>query len=161
MATARQTQAELLLELQELTLRLREAEETLEAIRSGGVDALIVETPSGGKELFTLEGADRVYRAFLESISQGALTLDSDEMILYANAAAGRLLASAGGLAGTDLRSFVRRDERRRFDALLAVGRHSPIDAEIRLRGATGGRPVSLPASARGSRRSDDRRPAG
>lgn len=41
------------LELEELRQRLQEAEETLDAIRSGEVDALVVSGPSGEK-VFTL-----------------------------------------------------------------------------------------------------------
>jgi PAS domain S-box-containing protein len=144
MATTRESHQELLLELEELRLRLQEAEETLEAIRSGGVDGFIVATEQGEEQLYTLNAADRVYRVFLESISQGALTLSSDGLILYANAAAATLLASDGGLAGTYLRAFVRRDERPRFDSLLERGSWGVFSAEIRLRGRKGGRHVYL-----------------
>ncbi|RPI29988.1 MAG: PAS domain-containing protein, partial [Actinomycetota bacterium] len=75
-------------------------------------------------------------------------------MILYANAAAGKLLsAGGGGVAGTSLRTSVFRDERRRFDALFEAGRQGAASAEIRLRGRKGGRPVNLslrPLSDRG-----------
>jgi PAS domain S-box-containing protein len=145
MATAEKTPQQLLLEIEELALRLQEAEETLEAIRSGAVDALVVATPQGEEQLFTLEGADRVYRVFLESIAEGAVTLNHEGMILYANAAASQLLAAGGGgVAGTSLRASVSRDERRRFDALFEAGRRGPHSAEIRLRGRRGGRPINL-----------------
>ena len=94
MASQSPEHEELLRENEELTLRLREAEETLEAIRSGEVDALVVDTPGGEEHLFTLEAADHVYRIFLESITEGALTLSGDGYILYANEAAGRLCES-------------------------------------------------------------------
>ena len=41
----------------ELRVRLEEAEETLRAIRSGDVDALVVEGPAGS-QVFTLQGVD-------------------------------------------------------------------------------------------------------
>ena len=132
-------------DLEELTRRLQEAEETLEAIRSGAVDALVVTDPQGTAQLFTLEGADRVYRVFLESISEGALTLDTDGVILYANPAAAGLLSGDGcGAAGTHFGGCVRRDERSHFDALLDAARRGPVRAEITLRGRAGGRPVYL-----------------
>src|SRR5512138_744077 len=71
-------------ENQQLRARLEEAEETLRAIRSGEVDALVVSTPDG-ERLFTLQGADHSYRALVERMNEGALTLTSDGMILYAN----------------------------------------------------------------------------
>jgi len=51
---------QLLLELDELTLRLRDAEETLEAIRTGGIDALVVAAAPGQERLYTLGGGHRV-----------------------------------------------------------------------------------------------------
>ena len=106
MATAQRTYEQLLLELEELTFRLQEAEDTLEAIRSGSVDALVVASAPGLEQLFTLEGADRVYRIFLESISEGAVTLTGEGLILYANEAAGRLLSTEpSSLVGGHLRT--------------------------------------------------------
>jgi hypothetical protein len=56
------------LELEELRQRLQEAEETLDAIRNGEVDALVVSGPSGEK-VFTLEGAEHPYRVLVESMN--------------------------------------------------------------------------------------------
>ena len=65
------------LELEELRQRLQEAEETLDAIRSGEVDALVVSGPSGEK-VFTLEGAEHPYRVLVESMNEGAISLSLD-----------------------------------------------------------------------------------
>lgn len=67
-----------------LLIRLAEAEETLRAIRSGEVDA-VVTAGKAGPQVFTLEGADHAYRLLIESMNEGALTLTSDMTILYAN----------------------------------------------------------------------------
>ena len=145
MDAGQKTREQLLLEVEELTLRLEEAEETLEAIRSGGVDALVVATAPGEEQLFTLEGADRVYRVFLESMSEGAVTLGGDGLILYANPAAHRLLAGAAeGLVGGPLRDLVCADERPRFDALLERARTAAAQAEICVGAEAGARPLSL-----------------
>lgn len=145
MTTAQKTREQLLLELKELTLQLQEAEDTLEAIRSGGVDALVVATAPGQEQLFTLDGADHVYRVFLESISQGALTLSADGLILFANEAAGDLLsAKTEVIVGEQLRSFVRVADRHRFDVLLERGQLEPVNAEVRVSGRKSGRPVYL-----------------
>ena len=45
-------------ELAELRLRLEEAEETIRAIRSGAVDAFVIEVPHGA-QVYTLQTADR------------------------------------------------------------------------------------------------------
>jgi PAS domain S-box-containing protein len=74
----------LLQENTELQARLAEAEETLRAIRSGEVDALVVST-SEGNQIFTLQNADQPYRLLVEQMQQGAVTISSDGTILYCN----------------------------------------------------------------------------
>ena len=71
-------------ELEELQLQLQEANETIEAIRSGQVDALVV---NNGKEhqLYTLKSADQTYRVFIEKMKEGAVTLNRHGIILYSN----------------------------------------------------------------------------
>src|ERR1700761_2243557 len=69
---------------EELVSRLREAEETLEAIRSGEVDAVVVAGPAG-QQVYTLENADRPYRVLVEQMQEGAITLSENGTILYCN----------------------------------------------------------------------------
>lgn len=75
---------ELLLEFQELRSKLDEAEATLDAIRTGEVDALIV-NGQNGQQVYTLKGANENYRIFVERMQEGAATLDSEGLILYCN----------------------------------------------------------------------------
>ena len=77
-------QEQLLAENEDLRARLDEAEETLRAIRSGEVDALVVRG-AGGAQIFTLKGADHAYRVLVEEMNEGALTLTAEGLILYAN----------------------------------------------------------------------------
>lgn len=56
---------DLLEELAETRRRLAEAEETIEAIRTGQVDALVVQQ-GGTHQLYTLQTADHAYRMFIE-----------------------------------------------------------------------------------------------
>lgn len=64
--------------------RLREAEDTLAAIREGHVEALIIQAPHG-EELFTLRSADQPYRLMVEQMREGALTVAPDGTVLYCN----------------------------------------------------------------------------
>ena len=75
---------ELLKEMEELRFQLQEAEDAIEAIRTGQVDALVVKTETG-HELYTLKSADQTYRVFIEKMKEGAVTLDKNETILYSN----------------------------------------------------------------------------
>jgi PAS domain S-box-containing protein len=67
-----------------LCARPEEAEETLRAIHSGEVDALLISTGQG-EQIFTLKGADYPFRLLIENMSEGALTITAEGLILYAN----------------------------------------------------------------------------
>jgi two-component system phosphate regulon sensor histidine kinase PhoR len=71
-------------EIEELRLQLQEANETINAIRTGQIDALVVSTKTG-PQLYTLQNADLTYRVFIEKMKEGAVTLNEDEIILYSN----------------------------------------------------------------------------
>ena len=75
---------ELLTEYEEMRAQLHEANETLHAIRSGQVDALVVQTEDGPR-LYTLKSADHTYRVFIERMKEGAVTLNDKGIILYSN----------------------------------------------------------------------------
>jgi PAS domain S-box-containing protein len=73
-------------EVSTLRMRLEEAEATLEAIRTGEVDAVVVGGVDG-QRVYTLEGAEQFYRVLIERMQQGAATLGADGTILYCNRA--------------------------------------------------------------------------
>src|ERR1700683_2279535 len=68
-----------------LQARVQELEDTLTAIRQGTVDALVISAPTGD-QVFTLQGAEHPYRVLVETINEGAATLDAEGTVLYANA---------------------------------------------------------------------------
>lgn len=78
------TYEELLEELEGMRFQLKEANETIHAIRTGQVDAIVVETEEGPK-LYTLKSADHTYRVFIEKMKEGAVTLNNKGIILYSN----------------------------------------------------------------------------
>jgi PAS domain S-box-containing protein len=71
-------------ELEELRGKVRELEETLYAIQSGEVDAIII-SKDDTRQIYTLDGTDQPYRSLVENIQEGALTLSRTGMILYTN----------------------------------------------------------------------------
>src|SRR5688500_7152167 len=106
-----------------LEARLAEAQETLQAIRSGAVDAIVVNGPRVEKS-FTLEGAERSYRVLVEAMTEGAATLSSDGTIFYCNMRFAQMLARPmNRVMGSSLRKFVEPQHRPTFDALLSEGR--------------------------------------
>ena len=78
------TNDELLKEVEELRFQLNEANDTINAIRTGQVDALIVKDDSG-LQVFTLKSADQTYRLFIEKMKEGALTINENGVIIYSN----------------------------------------------------------------------------
>ena len=80
-ATRSQSPAE---EIATLRLQLAEAEETLRAIRDGEVDAMMG-MGKQGRQVFSLAGAEHAYRMLIEAMNEGALTLTTEKVILYAN----------------------------------------------------------------------------
>ena len=71
-------------EVESLRERLREAEETLAAIQMGEVDALLI-ADGDGERVYTLRGADAPYRALVEQMQEGAVTLALGGDLVYAN----------------------------------------------------------------------------
>src|SRR5262249_47090168 len=68
-----------------------ELSETLQAIRGGSVDAVVVSGPDGDK-VYTLQGAEHPYRLLVEAMNEGAATLDHSGVVLYCNARFGEIL---------------------------------------------------------------------
>ena len=125
-------------EIAELRLRLEEAEETIRAIRSGAVDAFVVEV-SDGARVYTLETADRPYRLLVEEMQQGALTLSDDGTIAYCN----RRFADLVGrpleqLTGVAFRVFIPLDARTDYETLLQQGRAGCSQGESHVQNADG-----------------------
>ena len=73
-----------------LRARLAEAEATLEAIRTGGIDAVVVSGP-GGERTLALEGATHPYNVLLDAMGDGAALLRSDGTVLFGNRRLGEI----------------------------------------------------------------------
>lgn len=132
-------------EITDLRNRLREAEETLEAIHEGVVDAVVVEGRSG-TEIHTLHGPDQPFHTFVESMQEGALTLSSQGEILYANAFFKTLLGR-DDLIGESITNFVAPEYSYTCRGLLARGLDRTTKGTLRLINPAGSIPVQLTLS--------------
>lgn len=132
--------------IEELRLRLRESEETLDAIRSGDVDALVV-NGLGGERVFTLGGADRVCRSMVEAMNEASAVLDGRGDILYTNRQLARLLGvSAASLTGSSFFSLVD-GEGERVRAFMEASLASGKKGEFSLKAGTSRVPVLISGS--------------
>lgn len=116
-----------------LRARLEEAEETLRAIRSGEVDALLVAT-SEGDRIFTLQGAEHAYRVLVETMNEGAVTAMVDGTILYCNSRfAAMVKAAPETIVGSALPRYVAPEDRMRIEALMNLSDQTHRRGEVQL----------------------------
>lgn len=87
---------------------MAEAEDTLRAIAAGEVDAFVVAGDGSDRQVFTMATTDRPYRIFVENMREGAATVSSDGLILYANRRLAELLScSRETIVGSPLAAFI------------------------------------------------------
>ncbi|MGZ3514814.1 MAG: PAS domain-containing protein, partial [Thermodesulfobacteriota bacterium] len=127
-----------LLQIEDLRMRLEEAEETLRAIREGEVDALVVSGPQGD-QVYTLKGAEQPYRVFVETMNEGAATLGPDGNILYCNNRLGELLKEPiQRIIGSEIVRFIAPTDTVSFESMLQRGRQGNSQGEIWLKRGDG-----------------------
>ncbi|MFY9780279.1 MAG: EAL domain-containing protein [Candidatus Baltobacteraceae bacterium] len=136
-------------ELERAQTRLAELEMTVQAIRSGEVDAVVVDGPHG-PQIFSLQSPDEPYRLLAERMNEGAATLTPEGTIVFCN---GRLAEMAGfpaeKLVGFPFVSLLREEERDAFleFARLALEKNARMESRL-LRGDGSTRAVQLSLSA-------------
>ncbi|HXS59041.1 MAG TPA: PAS domain-containing sensor histidine kinase [Hanamia sp.] len=118
-------------EIEELRQKLDEANETIEAIRSGQVDAFLVKDQNGPR-IYTLKSADQTYRVFIEKMKEGAITLNKEGIILYSNSR----FASMMGLPlpkiiGSYFKSFVPSEMNDKIQVIIDNGWKGESKGEI------------------------------
>jgi PAS domain S-box-containing protein len=122
-------------EIEDLQVRLQEAESVLRAIRSGEVDALVVSGPEG-EQVFTLQTAEHAYRVLVETMNEGAVMLDENGTILYCNESFASLLKMAPErVIGSALGRFVVAPDLPQLEALLHAGHRGNSKGEVMLIG--------------------------
>jgi PAS domain S-box-containing protein len=138
------------LQIDDVAISHDEATETLRAIRSGRVDAVVVNGASG-HGVFTFRDPDHAYRALVEAMGEGAALVTGDGIICYHNPRFAELMTGPGAasLHGTTLRGLVPSDAAASIDAMLERTQRGPARVEVGLVLRHGGtRTVQLTASA-------------
>jgi PAS domain S-box-containing protein len=142
------TREELLDEIEQLRFRLDEAEQTLDAIRSGEVDALVVAGPHGD-QIFSLTGSERTYRQIVETMNEGALTVGLDGTILFCNQRFCSMVRyPMAEIIGRNYAVFSSPAQLPRLKVFLADARSAPVQQSFLLTAADGASvPVNIAAS--------------
>jgi PAS domain S-box-containing protein len=130
---ARKSYEQLVEELEALRSRIEEPEATVDALRKGEVDAVVVNGPFG-EEVYTLEGAERPYRLLIEVMQQGAATVSREGIVVYCNQYFAELLGRRQeDVIGAPVRELVVEDDRSPLMRMLADACRESIRGEARL----------------------------
>lgn len=118
--------------------RIEELNEVLQAIRGGRIDALVVKTPSGDR-VFSLEGSDAPYRILIETMQEGAVTLNADGTVLYANARFAEIIGfPLERLFGVSVYGQLQSADEGKFRLLIDEGLRKTAHGEISFRDRQG-----------------------
>jgi PAS domain S-box-containing protein len=124
-----------------------EAQEALRAIREGEVDAIVV-AGKDGEQVFSLSGAESVYRLIVQTMQEAALTVTPDGTILSCNPQFEALIHfESGWVIGRPLETFVAPEERGSLAALLARSQLESVRQRLVFQ-TTDGTPVPAHVSA-------------
>lgn len=108
---------------------------TVEAIRNGSVDALVV----GGEHVVMVDSAQRFYQAAVERMQQGVIILGPADEIAYANQRMAAMLAMRRErLLGLSLRKLAVNGDYTAVQSLLNAHEGASAQAEVRLRRSDG-----------------------
>jgi PAS domain S-box-containing protein len=120
-------------EMAELRMQLQEANETIEAIRTGQVDALIVQH-GDDHQLYTLRTADQSYRVFIEKMTEGAVNLSIEGIITYCNSTfAGMTGHTLSDVIGSSFENFISEEDKSYYRELFAICLESDCKGEVLL----------------------------
>ena len=107
---------------------IEEARATLEAIRSGSVDAFVID----GRQVRLLDSAQAPYRVLVEHMRQGAATVDADGTVVYANERLATMLTvPPSHLIGSKLEQHVLEADRHALRTMLAARRNAQADLRL------------------------------
>jgi two-component system CheB/CheR fusion protein len=137
------TNGEATKELEQLRIQLQEAMDIIHAIRTGLVDAIVVEDERG-HQLYTLRSADQTYRVFIEKMKEGAVTLNNEGIVLYSNTQFASMIGlPLAKVIGQSFIDFVPETYRDSYSSLFAQGWGSDIKGEVALLNKDG-KPVPI-----------------
>jgi PAS domain S-box-containing protein len=137
-------QSGLIRELDELRQQLAEANETIEAIRTGQVDAIVV-NDGDSRQLYALKSADLTYRVFIEKMTEGAVTLNKDGTIVYCNSQFAHMIKlPLSQVIGNSFSGFVAEESRSDYGICFERSWTGDCKIEALLRSGEENKPVQL-----------------
>jgi len=123
--------------IEDLENRLAEAEQLIDAIKAGEVDAFAIRSENK-TEVFTLHSGDYAYRVLVENFSEGAINVTEEGLIVYSNKYFHELLGlSYEKVIGASFHDFIDPQSIATFNSLFIKALGGQSKGEINLIAAT------------------------
>ncbi|MDQ3681607.1 MAG: ATP-binding protein [Bacteroidota bacterium] len=114
-----------------LQQQLLEAKESIDAIRTGSIDALVIADKKNLKVL-TDATADKIYRILIEKMPEGAVTLNEDGTILFCNSYFANMVnLPLQKVTGTKFKKFIDETSKERIENLFKQKGENAVKEEI------------------------------
>lgn len=113
--------------------QLSEARRSINAIKSGSIDALVI---SNEKEIsiFTEKNTDQLYRILVEKMNEGALTISMEGIVLYCNSCFAEMVNQPlQKVTGKKFIRFIDETSKQRFELILSQIKPAPFRGQIHL----------------------------
>jgi PAS domain S-box-containing protein len=132
-----------------LQQKLKEVTKSIDAIRSGNIDALVISDEKKPK-IFTEQTSDKAYRKLIEEMHEGAVTLYEDGTIFYCNSCfAGMVNLPLQKVIGATFMNFIEESSKGDVESILNKGSLVAVKKEIIVRTYDGrNTPVQMSVNA-------------
>lgn len=123
----------LLAKIENLEKRLSEADQLIDAIKAGEVDAFAIVNDES-HEVYTLQSGDYAYRVLVEKFHEGALNLTEEGLIVYTNTYFHQFLnLPYEKVVGTSFKDYIAEDSQHIFQLLFRNSLTGNSKGEINL----------------------------
>ncbi len=117
---------------------LQRARVSIDTIKAGNIDALVIAHKQGVK-IYTEKSADKLYRIFLEKMHEGAAALHEDGTILYCNSYFATLVRlPLERVIGTKFSDFITESSKKSYAVLIKKGWERYSQGEVLISPAKG-----------------------
>lgn len=116
--------------------QLEDASSTLHAIQNGSVDAVVtIDQETGRTKVLNLRSSEHPYRIFVETVSEGALTVNTNGISIFCNRHFSEIMhTTPGKILGKSIFEFFPDNERSTVKYILEKGANERIQQEIALK---------------------------
>ncbi|MDF2437312.1 MAG: domain S-box protein [Bacteroidota bacterium] len=118
---------------EKLKQELLESNKSTDAIKTGTIDALVLEDKNELK-VYTDAASDKTYRILIERMNEGAVTLSKTGIILYCNQSFSNMVnLPLQKVIGSEFKNFIEAPSRESFDMLLKLADEENTKEQLNL----------------------------